>query len=213
MPRKGPTTLTPTMAEIGQRIRRLRNARSLSLRDLAQAATLSASFLSQLERGQTNASIASLTAITSALGVSTGYLLSSEDQLLRPNRRIDRHPLTTGSYEEYALTRRPLPVFEVYLGVLHPGAGSYPEPYVHGDSDEFCYVISGTVELHIGDVVHRLEPGDSMEYRTSIPHRTVNPGDDLAEVLYVVGPPSSASKPAADSQPAADRPGAKSMEP
>ena len=180
--------LTATSAEIGERIRRLRKGRGLSLRAFAQVTSLSPSFLSQLELGKTNASIASLTAITSALGVSTGYLLLDETQMMRPERKIDRRPLTTGLYEEYALTRTPLP-FEVYLGVMLPEGCSYPEPYVHhGDSDEFCYVVSGTVELHIGDAIHRLGPGDSMEYRTSIPHRTVNSGKHLAEVLYVVGP-------------------------
>lgn len=179
-----------TMNDIGQRIRRLRKSRHISLRELSRMAALSPSFLSQLERGLTNASIPSLLRITAALGVSTGHLLAEESPELRPERRADRRPLTSGDYLEYLLTHRPSAYFEVYLGVIGPGSCNWPENVTHGDSEEFCYVISGTVHLYIGDSVYTLGPGDSMEYYTSMPHHAENRGSETVELLWVMGPPT-----------------------
>jgi len=180
----------PSMQDVGQRIRRLRKSRNLSLRELGEIAGLSPSFLSQLERGQTNASIPSLLRVTAALGISTGHLLADESHELRPERHVDRRPLTSGAYSEYLLSHRPSSYFEVYLGVISPGSCNWPENATHGDSEEFCYVISGTVQLYIADSVYTLGPGDSMEYYTSMPHHAENRGSETVEVLWVMGPPT-----------------------
>ena len=180
----------PNVNDIGQRIRRLRKSRRISLRALSDMAALSPSFLSQLERGQTNASIPSLLRITSALGISTGHLLGDETSDVRPERHVDRRPLTSGDYEEYLLSHRPSSNFEVYLGVFRPGGCTWPETVIHGDSEEFCYVISGTVQLYVGDSVVTLGPGDALEYFTSMPHRAVNRGTETAMLLWVIGPPT-----------------------
>lgn len=109
--------------------------------------------------------------------------MSDESALARPQRKKDRHALTTGQYEEYVLTRRPSVNCEAYLGVLHAGGMTYPEKFTHGDSEEFFYVIAGTVRFYLGDEVHILGPGDVMEYRTSVPHRMENLEAETAEVL------------------------------
>jgi transcriptional regulator with XRE-family HTH domain len=178
------------MHEVGQRIRRLRKSRNLSLRKLGEIAGLSPSFLSQLERGQTNASIPSLLRVTAALGISTGHLLADLSHELRPERCVDRRPLTSGAYSEYLLSHRPSSFFEIYLGVIRPGDCNWPENAAHGNSEEFCYIISGTVQLYVGESVHTLGPGDSMEYYSSMPHHAENRGTETVELLWVMGPPT-----------------------
>jgi transcriptional regulator with XRE-family HTH domain len=180
----------PTAEEVGERIRRLRRSRGLSLRSLSALTSLSPSFLCQLELGKTNASLNSLVSITSALGTTFAHLMSDESMLARPQRKADRRPLTTGTYEEYALTRRPSVNFEAYLGVLHSGGMTYPQMFTHGDSEEFFYVISGTVHFYLEDAVHVLGPGDVMEYRTSVSHRMENLEGQTAEILWVTSPPT-----------------------
>ncbi len=178
------------MVEIGGRIRHLRKSRGLSVRALARMADLSPSFVSQLERGLTNASIPALLRITGALGVSTGGLLSDESLVMRPQRHADRRPLRYGDYEEFVLTRRPSAHFEAFLGVLKPGSAEAPENISSGNSEEFCYVISGKVLFHVADDTYVMEAGDAIEYLTSIPSRVENASDETAEVLWVIGPPT-----------------------
>jgi len=176
--------------EVGKRLRQLRTSRRLSLRAVSELTLLSPSFLCQVELGKTNASLASLLSITSALGVTVAHLMSDESALAQPQRKKDRRALATGLYGEYVATRRPSANFEVYLGVLHAGGMTYPERFTHGDSEEFLFVIAGTVRFYLGDEVHTLGPGDVMEYRTSVPHRMENLEEETAEVLWVTSPPT-----------------------
>src|SRR5687768_5469568 len=67
-----------TLATLSQRVQRLRQQRGLSLEDLAGAADVSASFLSQLERGVGNPSFLTLTKIARALAVPIGYLFGEQ---------------------------------------------------------------------------------------------------------------------------------------
>ncbi len=73
---------------------------------------------------------------------------------------------------------------------FEPGGSTGDEPYTHGDSEELLLVIEGTVHVQLDTEVHELRAGDSVHYRSSTPHRVSNPGDERAEVLYVITPPS-----------------------
>ena len=71
-----------------------------------------------------------------------------------------------------------------------PGGSTGDEPYTHGDSEELLLVVSGRVHVQLGTEVYDLRTGDSVHYRSSTPHRVSNPGDESAEVLFVISPPS-----------------------
>ena len=177
--------------ELGDRIRKLREGRGLSLRRLAQLADLSPSFVSQLERGLTSASIDSLVRITGVLGVSMGDLFSDSGPVSAPLRKGDRPLLPNdGNYREFILTRRPLANFEVYVGELPAGGSDSDVRYMHGDAQEFLLVISGKVCVYVDEERHEMTAGDSIEYLTSVPHRVANESDRRAEVLWVIGPPT-----------------------
>ena len=64
------------------------------------------------------------------------------------------------------------------------------EPYTHGDSEELLLVLAGRVHLQLDSELLDLSTGDSVNYRSSTPHRVSNPGDEAAEVLFVISPPS-----------------------
>ncbi|TML17126.1 MAG: cupin domain-containing protein, partial [Actinobacteria bacterium] len=49
---------------------------------------------------------------------------------------------------------------------------------------------TGTVQLELGGEVHELESGDSIDYRSSTPHRVTNVGEARAEVIWIISPPS-----------------------
>src|SRR5215467_9274644 len=171
--------------DVGERLRTLRRYRRCTLQTVAERSGLSESFLSQVERGRSNASIASLRRIADALGVTMADLFEP-DEMPRPQvlRRDDRPALQFGILgRKLLLTPRPLHHLEVFQGELEVGGSTGEEPYAHGDSEELFVVLSGAVELELGGELHELEHGDSIVYRSSTPHRISNVGDALAEVM------------------------------
>ena len=159
----------PAEINVGDRLRAIRHLRRATLKSIAERAGLSESFLSQVERGKTSASVASLARM----------------------RRESRPALQFGNLgRKYLLTPRPLEHLEVFAAELDPGGSTGDEPYTHGDSEELFVVLSGRVHLQLGERLYELEQGDSIDYRSSIPHRVSNAGEEVAEVIWVISPPS-----------------------
>lgn len=185
----------PDVAEeidVGERLRELRRFRRATLRTIADRSGLSESFLSQVERGRSSASIASLRKIAEALGVSMADLFGP-DGVPGPKvlRKGDRPTLAFGVLGKKALlTPRPLHHLEVFIGELEVGGSTGEQPYVHGDSEELVVILSGSVQLELGGELFDLESGDSIDYRSSTPHRISNTGSELAEVMWIISPPS-----------------------
>jgi transcriptional regulator with XRE-family HTH domain len=178
--------------DVGERLRALRRLRRCTLRTIAERSELSESFLSQVERGRSSASIASLRRIAEALGVSIADLFEPGG-LPGPRvlRRDERPALAFGVLgKKLLLTPRPLHHLEVFVGELEVGGSTGEQPYAHGDSEELFVVLSGSVQLELGGELFDLESGDSIDYRSSTPHRIANTGDELAEVMWIISPPS-----------------------
>jgi transcriptional regulator with XRE-family HTH domain len=189
-----PSSVPDTVAEVdvGERLRDIRRLRHATLRTIADRAGVSESFLSQVERGRASASVASLRRIAGALGVSVADLFEPSGlptpQVLRRDQRPSLSFGVLGT--KRLLTPRPLSHLEVFVGELDVGGSTGTEPYAHGDSEELLLVISGTVQLELGGDVHELETGDSIDYRSSTLHRVTNVGEERAEVIWIISPPS-----------------------
>jgi transcriptional regulator with XRE-family HTH domain len=184
--------LPRTEMSVGDRLRSLRTIRRLTLRTIAERADLSESFLSQLERGQTGATVQSLQRIAGALGVQVSDLFS-EPGASRPRviRREQRAETAWGKLgRKSLLTPKPFEALEVVAVEFEPGGSTGDNAYTHGDSEELALVLAGTVELELNGETTRLGTGDCAHYRSSIPHRMSNPGAERAEVLYIISPPS-----------------------
>lgn len=179
--------------DVGERLRAIRTLRRITLRTVAERAGLSESFLSQVERGRANASVASLTRIAAALGVSVADLFEPNGSPARPRvlRSESRPTLTFGTLgRKSMLTPRPLEHLQVIVGELDEGGSTGDEPYTHGDSEELLVVLEGAVHLQLGTEMFELRRGDSIDYRSSTPHRLTNAGDGPAEVMWIISPPS-----------------------
>src|ERR671923_2627438 len=177
MPSSAPEAVTEV--DVGERLRDIRRSRRATLRTVADRAGVSESFLSQVERGKASASIASLRRIAGALGVSVADLFEpSGPPRPRVLRREDRPALAFGVLgRKLLLTPRPLQHLEVFVGELDPGGSTGAEPYAHGDSEELFVVLAGSVQLELGGELYDLEEGDSIDYRSSTPHRVTNVGE------------------------------------
>ncbi|MFD1880608.1 helix-turn-helix domain-containing protein [Paracoccus pacificus] len=178
---------------VAERLRRLRKANGLSLRQLADATGTSASFLSQLERGLTGASTSTLIRIANCYGTSISELFADVDTPGERVMRANQRPMLPemNGQRKSLISRRPLTHFETYISEFEPGASSGDELYSHGDSLEMLLVIQGHIRLQLGDQTYELFKGDNIEYSSAVPHRVVNIGADLAEVIYIISPPTS----------------------
>jgi len=177
--------------ELGERLRAIRQLRRKTLKDIAGAAGVSESFLSQLERGRANATIATLQRLATALGIDVSDLFGAPSPRPRVLRRDARDFVAWGRLGRKALlTPKPFHSLEVVVARFEPGGSTGDEPYTHGNSEEVLIVVEGCVHVQLDAEVYEVAAGDSVHYESSTPHRVANPGDEAAEVLFVISPPS-----------------------
>ncbi len=177
--------------ELGERLRAIRKLRHRTLKEIADAASISESFLSQLERGRTNATVATLQRLSTALGIEVSDLFTTNAPRPRVLRKEAREFVSWGSLGRKALlTPKPFHSLEVVVARFEPGGSTGDEPYTHGDSEELLIVVEGQVHVQLGTEIHEVAAGDSVHYQSSTPHRVSNPGDETAEVMFVISPPS-----------------------
>lgn len=188
----GEDPATPELDILARRVKRFRQARRLSLRQLGELSGTTASFLSQLERGATGATTSTLMRIANALGISIADLFDDRPRSThRVLRKAERPswPEAAG-YRKMLLSQRPIQDFEVFVGEFDVGGSTGPEQYTHGDSHEMLLVITGEIELYLADEIHPMSEGDCIEYSSSTPHRTVNRGAGVAIVQWIISPPT-----------------------
>ena len=180
---------------IGAAIRRLRQERQLSLRDLSRLTDFSIGFLSQVERGPSSLAITSLEKVANALGTDMASLVSAEvpqsegHPLPHVTRADDADEITVdGSRRTYVLLsgRAPGRVLEPILMIVQP-TESVEEPYGH-DGEEFLYVLSGGLVYVVAGSEYRLGPGDSIHLKSDVPHTIFNDGEEPAKAVFVVTP-------------------------
>jgi transcriptional regulator with XRE-family HTH domain len=185
------TTAEPRV--VGPRIRALREAMELSLRDLGERTGVSAPMLSQVERGETSPTLAVAGRIAAGLELSLSQLLRlDEGEGVTVVRRADRRPggaRARGHAYEVLTPQLPGQRAEVSRHVLAPGAatGGPDDPPMHEPgSRETAVVTAGRLRLVCDGRVHELDDGDAVTFDADLPHHFENAGDDEARFLAVV---------------------------
>ncbi|MFI0470633.1 helix-turn-helix domain-containing protein [Saccharopolyspora sp. 5N102] len=184
----GPTRL------VGAAIKRIRTERGLTLRDLAERCGLSPGFLSLAERGINSISLTSLFALAGALEVDAVELLGAAGRRGRREYSIARHDdpdatrVVMGEREHRVLTADlPDQRLEAMVTAVHPTAE--PSPVTQHDGEEFCHVLRGELVFLLPDETAVLGAGDSIHFKSRIPHAIHNRGTAIAEVLWTVDRP------------------------
>lgn len=179
---------------LGEEIRSLRRARRMTLTELAGLTGRSVGYLSQLERGRSEASVGVLQHIAQALGVQVGWFFPADapaDPAERSVvvRKANRRRLNFASgITEYLLSPNLSGQLELVYTLLEPGADS-GDAYTH-QGEEAGVVLRGQLRLWVDGEVFELEAGDSFSYPSHLPHRYCNPGDEVTEALWAVTPPT-----------------------
>ena len=180
-----------SVEDLGLRIRAYRRMRKMTLRQVAEHAEVSVSFLSQVERGASGTSIPTLRLIAEALGLTLADLFSAEHgPAHRVLRAVERPVIQAPGVEKFMLTRRPLQHLEVFEGVMRDNAMIGSRTHAHGDSQELLLVLEGAVRFYLDDEEHVLGVGDSIEYRSSSTHCVMNYSGAIARLLWIISPPS-----------------------
>jgi transcriptional regulator with XRE-family HTH domain len=186
-----PPTLDP--GALGSRIRALREAMDLSLRDLALRSKVSAPMLSQVERGETSPTLQVAVRIAHGLELRLSQLLRlDEDGAVSIVRGGERRtgPAGAGGHS-YEILTPPLPGQRAELSrhTLAPraGTGGSGDPPMHEPgSRETALVESGTVVLHCDGARYELAAGDCVTFDADLTHHFENPEDQPAVLLAVV---------------------------
>jgi transcriptional regulator with XRE-family HTH domain len=185
------TAADPAVAHLGPRVRALREAMDLSLRDLAERSGVSAPMLSQVERGETSPTLQVAARIAGGLDLRLSQLLRlDEDGAVFVVRKSDRRS-GGGHGHAYEVLTPPLPGqrAEVALHTLAPAArtGASGDPPMHEPgSRETILVTRGAVLFVCDGKEHELYEGDAVTFDADLPHHFENPQKEEAVLLGVV---------------------------
>jgi transcriptional regulator with XRE-family HTH domain len=179
-----------TAVDVGRNLRRLRRARRLSLRDLAERSGLAVNTLSLIENNRTSPSVSTLQQL--AIGLTEPIVSFFEKD--PPGERIvhlkagrrSRANFDHGTCEIMGAGFRDQKL-QPMLVSLDPGADSGQAPIVHTGL-EFVYCLEGVMDYEIEGDTYRLQVGDSLLFEAHLPHRWHNPEDDPTRVIMILSP-------------------------
>jgi transcriptional regulator with XRE-family HTH domain len=194
----GSRSITETL---GLRLRELRSRRGLTLRSVAAKAQVSASLLSQIERGEASPSLLSLVAIADALAVRPGDLLDDHRDATPHSpvvRRSERRVIDDAECRrEYMMHLDDPYLVDVAELLIAPGGASRPALAGHSGRD-YGVVVEGEIIVELGERREVLDEGDYIAFDADEPHRIVNETARPARVLWIIANearPSRAARP------------------
>ena len=177
------------MIDIGGKIKGLRLKLGLTQEELAARTELSKGFISQVERNLTSPSIATLMDILQCLGLTIGEFFNEEpeEQIVFGHQdyfeKVDNELNNT---IKWIIPNAQKHIMEPILLTLQAAGSTYPDNPHEGE--EFGYVLSGSISIHLGNRIYRAKKGESFYFIPDKKHfLTTKSG---AVVLWVSSPPS-----------------------
>ncbi|MFA6450576.1 MAG: XRE family transcriptional regulator [bacterium] len=165
---------------VGEKIKKLREEKGVSLQEFATRTGFSSALLSQIENHMVSPPLGTLIAISKALEVEIGYFFEAVREapftIVRHDQRknISRVAAKNGkrygySYESLAFDMKGRHM-EPFFVTLEPATVKDSHLYSH-EGEEFIFVLEGKMQVQLGDHMDILEPGDSIYYNSMVPHR------------------------------------------
>jgi quercetin dioxygenase-like cupin family protein len=183
MHRKKASSLTP----VGKTIKKVRQEKKMAYDQLANETGFSIDYLKKIESGKVTPPVGTLLQIARALEIDSGFLLKVQETKLKD--RVKAYTKRTDNYAYETLTpgaeNKHLKAFRVSIDAKkeHEGVG-----YQH-EGEEFVYVLTGKIEIVVGEHVNRLKSGDSLHFNSGIRHQMRNLSNQTAEMIVVVYSP------------------------
>lgn len=179
----------------GEKIREVRERRSLTLKDVADKAGVSESLVSQIERNRVSPAIDTLLSLADALDIDLEYLFSDyrKDRSVRVIHKSERSTFTRPGvlYERLAQLDGPAQGrdgIEAYCISIEKGSKTGGKQYGH-PGFELGIIIEGQAELTVGNATLKLSEGDSASFMADSPHVLANTGSGTLKVIWIITPP------------------------
>lgn len=186
------STIQSQLSSFGARLRELRLRRGWPLQELAARSGLSKAFLSRLESGDRQASIAAVLTLSRIFDVSLASLfespLATEPCVIV--RAADALEKTINGLKYIPLSNAGR-FFNLQPLRIKVSPSRRGNEHYHHDGEEWIYVLSGRLTLSLAGKTYDLGPGDAAHFESRLPHRLTAPGPDDAQVLLVASPVSS----------------------
>ena len=176
--------------QIGKKIRDLRNRNGLTQQELADRSELTKGFISQLERGQVSPSVVTLLDLIECLGTTASdfFKEAEEEHIVFSEEGFFEKVDDSGNSIQWIVPTAQKYQMEPLLVVVAPHQ-TLEEDKPH-DGEEFGYLISGRLKLHLGDKVYSVKAGESFYYPAKREHRIENPSSRPAKFIWVSTPPT-----------------------
>lgn len=181
-------------AEIGIRVKKVRESHGLSIFDVYLRTDISVELLSQIEAGKIVPPLGAIVKLAKAFDLKIGYFISGEDEKTYTIVRRDDREATPrfdsnrekhyGYSYEHLAPHKTDRYMEPFLVSLEPSE-TKEERSTH-DGQEFIFVVQGEMEVRLGEEIHILQPGDSIYYDSTVPHLVKCHGKETTKILAVL---------------------------
>ena len=180
--------------QFGEKIRSVRERRSMTLKEVAEKAGVSESLVSQIERNRVSPAIDTLLALADALEMDFEYLFAGlkRERPVKTVRKSERpfYRAKPGVLYEHLAQVDEQGGIEAYIITIEAGAKTGNAECGH-PGWELGIVESGVMELSAGSRTYKLRRGDSVSFRADTPHILSNPGKTPLRVFWVMSPPKN----------------------
>ncbi|MGA1846503.1 helix-turn-helix domain-containing protein [Deferribacter abyssi] len=175
---------------IGERIRKLRTERGMTLQDVANFTGFSKALISQIENNVVTPPISTLAKIAKVLNVKMTYFFDEEINykdyyIVKKKERkfVFREGAKHGYlYEELAHIKNN-DIFETFVVTIKPG-DSHKKLFSH-EGYEFMFILDGKIKLYLNNDIIELEEGDSIAFSSKIPHYAESINKGSSKILSV----------------------------
>ncbi len=182
------------LANVGDRVKGVREKRGLSLQDVSQRTDIDVSMLSQIEEGAVAPPLGIIIKLAKALEMKMGYFISGEEDRpytivrLHDRKVVSRYDSKKAKYYGYEYEslapHKKDRHMEPFLVTLE-AAETEEERSAH-DGQEFIFVLQGQMEVRLGEQIHILDPGDAIYYDSTVPHLVKAYGKKTTKILAVL---------------------------
>jgi transcriptional regulator with XRE-family HTH domain len=183
-----------TPRSVGQRVRKVREEKNLTLEDVAQRTGLDSKYLDRIETEQVSPPLGALIRLAKALDMKLGRFISTGEvkpfTVVRKDERRIISRYTSAQEDQYGYTYESLAPdkkdrhMEPFVVTLVPSKAR-TDVSAHA-GQEFIYVLEGAMEVTLEDHTEVLYPGDSIYYDSKVPHLVTCHGDQEAVILAVL---------------------------
>ncbi|YCH32235.1 cupin domain-containing protein [Erwinia sp. D4-22] len=181
--------------DIGSRLKQIRKARNLTITELAMLANVSAGAISQIERNLTNPTVRVLEQLRLVLKVPLTAFLEQSETALRGaehyvRRQADRPHFNVGKHGIAKEMLSPTGDHDLQFMFITIPPSVHSSEVLMGNGEKAGIVMSGTLRLEIDGDSAQLQPGDSFQFKSHLPHNIFNDSDSEARVLWIMHIPS-----------------------